>query len=223
MTLDVAKISGFLKPKKPLDIFSSVSHYNAEGSSDKIAIRVISSSGYVIEGFPITNDADICVIYDVKKNSISYVITKSIVAIEIKYEESVAGILTDDAYFEISNSDAPSRLELNRKLKQLSEQCTQQHGFTITTQLLEDQALGGKERHQFNSVLDMIGECIVKIATDDLSMASLRSLRTMVLGRTNREFNVSKDLDKLAVNFNLSHKVGKVLEKIVIEQIEMNL
>jgi hypothetical protein len=223
MTLDVDKISGFLKPKKPLDIFSSVSHYNAEGSGNKIAIRIISSSGYVIEGFPMTNDGDICVIYDVKKNSISYVDTKSIVVIEIKYEERVAGILTDDAYFEISNSDVPSRLQLNRNLKQLSEQCVQQHHFMITTQLLENNKLGEKERHQFNSVLEMIGQCIVKIAADDLGKVSLGNIGTMILGRTTEEFNVSKDSDKLAVNFNLSHKLDKVLEKIVIEQIEMNL
>lgn len=221
--MDIDKISTFLKAKKPLDILNSISQANTGDFDVKLVIRLVSNSGYVTEGIPLHIADGFSVIYNVQYNNVSYVDVSSIASIEVPLKQNVAEILTDGAYFEISDSETPSRLELKRKIQDASDNYVQQYGVSLSTQLFDDKELGNVERYQFKKVMLLLTNAIDKIATDDFGKASLEGMSSINIGSTENELEVEKNEDRLSVKFNLKRKIGIDVENKLIEKIESKL
>lgn len=219
----IDKVLNFLAINTPVHIITTISQLNRVDLNTKTAIKIIVNSGKTIEGFPLKCGSEVSLLYNKQNNSISYVRNTNIISVEIPFDSKLIGVLTNDTYTEIPNSVPPSRLELNRKVKELSLRLSLAHNLKITTELLAPKLLVDKERHQFKKAIELVEQVLKQIGEDDLGKESLNTIDVIILSKTEEVILVKKALNQLEIGVNLNNKIDKDYGERLKEKIEMNL
>lgn len=219
--MNIDTYCSFLETKNPLQTLESICEANLKALvENRIALRIVSNSGYVTVGFPVRYTDEISIVYNVSNDTISYLNNRDISLVEVSISTNAIAVLTSEEYFEILNNEVPSRLELNRKLKELSVKFTELYGITVRAKFLEDKAIDDKIKYTAQKVLEILERHVTRITEDSLGKTSVKSLSAIVLDLVDEAMVVTKEANQLSIKLNLFCKVDVNFENELKQKIE---
>lgn len=206
--MNLKEISPHLKTSTPFEIFKKIVSFNEreENFNKRATTQIILASGLIIEGIPLKVDADGNAILITVNNSISYINVQTINGIQILNPVKILNILTNDTYFEISEKNISTNLELKRILKKQCDTFQNSYDLKLTTQVLKNGLTLAQEKYQFEQFLNILHEVVLSIYKDSLGKESLSELSEIHIYLNDENISIQKENTVLKVGANFKNK-----------------
>lgn len=206
--MEITKIITSVNINSPFEILKKIVVFNSdiENSTKKITIHISLSTGFSYRGIPLKIDSDDNVIFTSLEKTISFINLRNLVAIEILEPMGALEVLTDGAYFEISEADLPTNLELKRTFKDKSDALKSSFGCYVSTDILDNRLLNDVEKYQIKKFSIILEEIINQIAEDDLGEKALQHLKEIKIIRSEQAIVIEKRVNQLEIGINFTNK-----------------